>query len=807
MSSPVWVLSVDLKTKTAAFATGMADAARSARSAFADIKSSAKEGGEGVQKSAINAQSALGVLTNSLRGDVESALADVIREMSHTSVVMAAMPFAAAAGGALLLVGVATEVAAKIKEWREAQEKLTAEQTRFGTAINESFQGLDARFIQAEQRADELRNDHLGALSKALELIDHASLQDLVKEFETISKAAEGTFKLLEGHWYTLGIGSAGATHALEQFKTQYDSLLSQGKDAEANDLLKGTRDSAQKVLDAQSALKNSRQGGGALGPAVDYSAQYKALAVLRAAGVGDSQKEVQAQRTIVSALDAQITAQGKIAAIKKADGDNAKTQTGNDASARASAAARASAQNQMAIAEQQLAADKSIADARLTIAQADINARLQSDISFAERDREIKLNANQAEIASLDKSGKDYTNNLKALRDQQATIESAYVTNVAQLRSKSQVAQFQKDLSDLQQSEREQINATQQGSTERLAIIDAAIKEAEAKNLQETDYYRQLRTTRVDTVRQGAEQEAQAKVQGIQIQTRADEQGVQSQIRLATEELASRSASIQEQTALAVAGEDAMFGVERDGLQRQLEALQESGASKVAEVERVQEQIEALNRGHEVRKFEIQAQGARRQANSFDGALQHMESGAAQSAFRILSGQQSFVSVMGGLINQLSQNLIQSVLERQNVQRVEQLGNAKVAASNVYAEVSSWPVVGPFLAPIAAGGAFAAVMAFNEGTDGVPGVGNRDTVPAMLTPGEGVVPGGVMDGLRKMANNGGLGAGNGQTVHVHVRPTYNLQALDSKGIDRTLKNHTTTLTKHFNTQVRRMNK
>jgi hypothetical protein len=802
----VWVLSVDLKTKTAAFATGMADAARSAKSAFADIKQSAKEGGEGVQKSAINAQSALGVLTNALRGDVESALADVIREMSHTSVVMAAMPFAAAAGGALLLVGVATEVAAKIKEWREAQEKLTAEQTRFGTAVNESFQGLDARFIQAEQRADELRNDHLGALSKALELIDHASLQDLVKEFETISKAAEGTFKLLEGHWYTLGIGSAGATHALEQFKTQYDSLLSQGKDAEANDLLKGTRDSAQKVLDAQNALKSSRQGGGLLGPAVDYSAQYKALSVLRAAGVSDSQKEVQAQQTLVSALNDQITAQGKIAAIKKLDEQNAKTQTGNDASARTSAAARAAAQNQMAIAEQQLAADKSIADARLTIAQADIAARLQSDIAFAERDREIKLNANQAEIAALDKSGKDYTNNLKALRDQQATIEATAATNIAQLRSKSQVAQFQKDLSDTQQAEREQINATQQGSAERLAIIDAAIKDAEAKNLQETDYYKQLRTTRVDTVRQGAEQEAQAKLQGVQIQTRADEQGIQSQLRLAQQELAGRNASIQEQTALALAGEDAIFGVERDGLQKQLETLQQSGAAKIAEVQRVQEQIEALTREHEMRKYEIQASGDLQRLNEFNRAMASTESSAARSAITILSGQQSFVSVMGGLATQLTSHLLQAAIEREAGQRSEQLGNAKVAASNVYAEVSSWPVVGPFLAPIAAGGAFAAVMAFNEGTDAVPGVGNRDTVPAMLTPGEGVVPGGVMDGLRKMANNGGF-EGSGQTVHVHVRPVYNLQALDGKGIDRTLKNHTGTLTKHFNQQVRRMNK
>jgi len=805
MSAPVWVLSVDLKTKTAAFATGMADAARSARGAFADIKSSAKEGGEAVGKSAINAQQALGVLTNALRGDVENALADVIREMSHTSVVMAALPFAAAAGGALLLVNVATEVAAKVKEWREAQEKLTAEQMRFGTAVNESFQGLDARFIQAEQRADELRNDHLGALSKALELIDHASMQDLVKEFDTIAKAAERTFKLLEGHWYTLGIGSAGASHALDIFKTKYDNLLSQGKDAEASDLLKGTRDSAQKVLDAQQAMKNSRQGGGLFGPVVDYTAQYKALAVLRAAGVSDAEKDVKSQVALLQALDAQITAEGKIAAIKKLDERNAKTQTGNDESAQRSAAARTAAQNQMAIAEQQLAADKAIADARLAIQQASVNDRLQSDLAFAERDKTIKLQANAAEIAALDKSGKDYSNNLKALRDQQTTIEETYSTNVAQLRSKAEVAQYQKDIADLQQAEREKINATQQGSAERLAAIDAAMKEAQNKNLQETDYYKQLRSMRVDTVRQGSEQEAQAKLQGIQIQTRADQEGLQGQLSIAQQQLSARNASIQEQTALALAGEDATFDVQRDGLQRQLEALQESGASKVADTERINQQIEALTREHEMRKYEIQAEGSLRQTTAFNNALGQMEAGAAKSTLRILTGQQSFVSVMGGLVNQLSQNLIEAALDRQNVQRVQQLGNAKTAASNVYAEVSGWPVVGPFLAPIAAGGAFAAVMAFNEGTDKVPGVGNRDTVPAMLTPGEGVVPGGVMEGLAKVARSGGFESGS--TTHVHVRYTPTVHAVDSHGVEKMLKSHGQAFTKKFHAEVRRQNR
>jgi len=808
MAAPVWVLSVDLQTKTATFQSGMADAARAARKAFSDIKSSAHEGGEAVSRSSINAQQALGVLTNALRGDVEGAFADIVREMSHTSVVMAALPFAAAAGGALLLVGVVGEIITKVKEWREAQEKLKLTQAQFGTTVQETYNALDDRILQSGQRTDELRNNHLAALQKQLELINHQSMQDLVKEFESISRAAESTFKLLEGHWYTFGIGSAGASHALEQFKTQYDSLLAQGKDGEATNLLTGTLKTAKDILAAQQQAKANTLVFTST-PADTQrvtNAFQEAYVKLKAAGVSYTQKEIDAQKALIQALEAQQGVEKRISELKGIDSSNAKTSVANDDSAQRSAAARAAAQNQASIAEQQLAGEKAIADARLTIQAASIEQRLQSDIAFAVRDRDIKLQANAAEIAALDKASKDYNNNLKALRDQQLSIEAQYQSSVSQLRSKADVAQYQKDLADLQQAEREKINATQQGSAERLAEIDRAMKEAQAKNLEDTDYYRQLRTMRVDTERQGAEQETQAKLQGIQTQEKADEQSLQSQARIQQQQLAARDASIQEQTALALSSEENIYALQRAGLQKQLETLRESGVSKKAEVERVQQQIEALAQEHETRKTEIQKSGDIARAAEFNRAMVTMESRAAASIMSMLSGQRSFVSVMGGLASQLTQNLIQAAIAHANVQRSEQLTSARAAAASTWEKVSQWPVVGPILAPVMAATAFAGVMAFNQGTDSVPGIGNRDTVPAMLTPGEGVVPGGVMDGLRKVANNGGF-EGSKQPPVLHVSPTYNIQALDNKGVQRTLRNNTSTLTKHFRNEVRKLNK
>jgi hypothetical protein len=73
-----------------------------------------------------------------------------------------------------------------------------------------------------------------------------------------------------------------------------------------------------------------------------------------------------------------------------------------------------------------------------------------------------------------------------------------------------------------------------------------------------------------------------------------------------------------------------------------------------------------------------------------------------------------------------------------------------------------------------------------------------------MLEPGEGVVPGGVMDGLRNMARSGSMGGGS--TYHDHHSPTYHVQTIDGDGIRGVLDKHSQEFTKHVNNQLRKMN-
>lgn len=510
MAQPVWVLSVDLQAKTATFQSGMADAARSARNAFKDIGDASNESGNKTAGGLTNVRAGLGLLDNTIRGNHAAAMADIIREFQHTQIVMAALPLAATAGGILLLAGLIVEIAKKVKEWREEQQHLTEEQLRFATAVDNAYKSLDEKILQAGIRTDELANNHLGALHKQLQLIDKQSMSELVQEFGLVAKAADEVFGHLQTSWYQMGIGSAGAKHALDEFALRYNALLAQGKDKEASDLLGGTKASAEAILAAQrqaAANELGNTGGRSDGKSGDYQKYLQAVNTLKSAGVGYTDKEIQAQTALVGALTAQAGIQTRVAELQKIQSGNATTSTGKEAATRDAEAAREAADHKLRMGEMAIAAQREAAAAELSIHEASIQERLASDVALADKEREVQLRANADQIAALDKGGKDYQNQLKALQDKGVELEQQHADTVAALRDKANVEQYRKELTDLQQSEREKIEAADQGSAERLAAIDAAIREEQAKGLQLTAFYRELLTMRV-SVQKAAQSE-----------------------------------------------------------------------------------------------------------------------------------------------------------------------------------------------------------------------------------------------------------------------------------------------------------
>jgi hypothetical protein len=708
----------------------------------------------------------------------------------------AAFPFLAIAVGATLLIE-------HLAALQAAGEKLTEDQVKFGTAVNNAFGQLDTKIIEAEIRSDELRNDHLGALALKLQLIDRQSMAELVHSFEEVEKAADVVMKGLEGHWYSFGRGSDGAKHALEQFQTQYDSLLAQGKSEQASGLLHGTANQAQKVLQA---LRDTEayQGGGEMDD-TKFQKGIAAAKVLQGIHVETGvtlTKQIEAQQALVDALNAQEGIESRIAQLKHIEGDNTKRAAGNAEAGVRAAAQREAAESQLRMGEMAISSDRAVAKSQLDIHRASIEERLKSDIDFEGREQALHMAANQAEIAALDKSGKDYQNQLKALKDKALEINAQYDAKVSELTAKAATECAARDLRLLEQAEREKIDAAETGSATRLAAIEAAIKEEESKGLQDTAYYRQLQIQQVEAVRQANEEKARLNDEAIK-------QGIAAKAKAAEEETRHSAAMSKIEKPKGVndfgvkkAELDKEYNANREELMKELADTEKMGKAKVAEARKVNTEIEALDRKHLNQLQELDKE----QAQAGKVAAMETANAFGQSMLQVAQGHQSMAKAAQAAFEKMVSASLQAALMEVAHEKTAQMAHAESAAAAAFHAMAGIPVVGPALGAVAAAATFAAAMAFENGGI-VPGTGTGDIVPAMLTPGEGVVPKGVMEGLSNLAKSGGMSGGPAHVTHVHIHHSPTIHALDSEGMDRVLEKNSATLQKHFEHTLRKMNR
>jgi hypothetical protein len=216
-----------------------------------------------------------------------------------------ALSAAFAATAVLFLIEALVKGVDKIQEWAQEAHKTALAWDEFNTAVAQSFRGLDDKLLQSGIKMDELKGDHVDALRKQLELIDHVSMNELEQQFNLLAKAADAMFSQLNASWYQLDAGSKGAKNALIDFKAQYDLLLAEGKNKDAADLLSGTAKSAQTALDTMKAAKKEAEEVAKLS-AETAGAEPSPVG-------GPTEKELQAQEALVLALNAQIEAQKKI--------------------------------------------------------------------------------------------------------------------------------------------------------------------------------------------------------------------------------------------------------------------------------------------------------------------------------------------------------------------------------------------------------------------------------------------------------------------------------------------------------------
>jgi len=720
MAAPVWVLSVDLQTKTATFQSGMADAAKAARGSFSDIKQGAAAMGRDTSYSMMEARHGVMILGEEFGIRLPRALSTFIAGLGPIGAAMeAAFPF-------LAIIALAALFVEHLHKMKEEGEKLTEAQMHFGAVTANVLNALDEKLIEAGIRADELSGNHLAALEKQLQLIDRQSLKELERSFEELAKASDATMAQLKAHWYQFGTGSQGAQHALDQFKQKYDLLLAQGKNAEASDLLAGTLKSAERILALQKQVKGPAKGDA--GTEVEQFKYYNAIAELKKAGTGVTEKEVQAQETLVDTLRAQAEAEQKVNDLKKLEDSNARGTT-----------------------------DKAIG------ADEDKLARAQSE--SLKREQEIQ-----------DKMWEQH---------------------------------YREAVDALQQNEREKIAATEQGTQARLNAIDAAIKEENSKGLQETGFYKELLTQRVDTARQMADEEAKLRAE-------AGREAADHAMKMGELQIDQERYNASVALAMKRKGDDARvhsdeeleneeYKIKMDAFNADIAALDAHAKDYENKLKAIQDRQEELTREHETKLTQIRDKAEVDRSNRILSAEQRFNDTIASQLAGTLLRHQTFSRMMVSLGDEVAAGMLQNAIKSILADDMTKEHDAAAAARKAFkaGEDTVPGVAGVILGGALAAAAFASVMAFQEGGL-VPGVGIGDIVPAKLEPGETVIPKKMTEQLQHAADPD---ASSARPVQVHIHHTPVIQALDSQGMDRVLQKHAGTLQRHFEHTLRKMNR
>jgi hypothetical protein len=247
-------------------------------------------------------------------------------------------------------------------------------------------------------------------------------------------------------------------------------------------------------------------------------------------------------------------------------------------------------------------------------------------------------------------------------------------------------------------------------------------------------------------------------------------------------------------------------YALQMAAFARDIAALDKNGKDYETKLRALQDKEKQLVQQHENEITAIKEKAAQQQNQEMTAALNQMASETARGLSQVIMGHESFARMVDSIGNQVVSSMIANAIKSMltlDMDKEKSAAKAARAAYNIGMSVGG--PAGMVLGPVFGAAAFAAEMAFDRGGV-VPGVGVGDVVPAMLTPGEGVVPGGVMDGLSKMARSGGFD-NNAPHYHVTTHVHMNASALDSDGLDVVLAKNAATLQRHFENSLRRMNR
>jgi len=309
---------------------------------------------------------------------------------------------------------------------------------------------------------------------------------------------------------------------------------------------------------------------------------------------------------------------------------------------------------------------------------------------------------------------------------------------------------------------------------------------------------------------------EVKAKQDAIKSEMEADRAAAEEKMRMAAEDYADverntafevrmgHMSAEQRIAALLVASNQ-----ENQIRQQQSKFIEMLDAKDQKAYERDLKQEEQATRQHMRQIAQLNQQTALDTAKNWQHAFDRMSETFAHNTASWITGQQSLAQAWRKTLVGMTATVVENLLKQaiayithaatvEAVQERQKMKDAAEAARKAYVAVSAIPVVGPFLAPIAAAGAFAAVEAFEQG--GI--VGGRGAVPILAHAGERVLTQSQTTNFEKMVNSSS--SSSSQANHFHYAPQ--ISGIDGASVAGMARKHGSTFTREAMRQLRLSN-
>ncbi len=408
---------------------------------------------------------------------------------------------------------------------------------------------------------------------------------------------------------------------------------------------------------------------------------------------------------------------------------------------------------------------------------------------------------------------GADQTEEYKRLQGQLVTVTREYQEQQAKL---------------VVASEEQKVAATRKGSEERMSAERDVLLAMQRLGLQNTTEYQGQLKKMIEATREWQTERGKLAQIGAEIEKSVEDHNFAERKKQIEFLAQTGQISKQEELRQLQALENAKFQIEYQGMVRRIQLASLDPMQSPEQVARLTQQLLKLEQVHENAVTDLANKGIQQRQAAYERGFLQLTSGFKSAITGMLNGTLSFTQgvqkMWAGMVTNFVEGLAQQLqkwiahkvamliihnttneamvvsdaaaaaqsAEISYIAALKKLSqSAAVAAGRVYEALAGIPIIGPVIAPIGAAAAYLGVMALGGSMASAEGgmVSEKEQL-AFVHRNEMVLPAALSRGFQNLLGGGeraGALAGGG-AMHVHWAPQ--IQAFDSTGVDRVLRDH-----------------